>query len=220
MNTQRIWCSARDAKLKVTRRTFAAGGAEPIVTLAGYPIAWGDTSSDRGGYQVRLAKDSATFTPQVLSLWNHDFSKPLAGTANGTLRILPADDYGVPVEIDLDTATSAGRDAAAYVASGLVTGMSFSMQNGFEDFDETEKDAQTGGPVVTAKKYTVDEVTITVIPAFAAAKIGLKELRDAPNTIEPKPAGGMNDRSRDAPDRIAASHRLAALTLAFYTPDN
>ncbi len=208
---QRQWFAAPDSKLKITRKDFADGKSS-IVTLAGYPIVWNDTSSDRGGYKVRLAKNSATFTQPAMALWHHDFSKPLASTANGSLRIGQADDYGVPVEIDLDTNTSAGADAAAYVTSGLVKGMSFSMANGFEDYNES---SEGGQKILNATKYTVDEVTITAIPAFAAATIAPKpednEEEGAAGGEAPA-AGGMSDKP--APNRITASHRLASLRLA------
>lgn len=167
--------SASDAKFKfsIATRINASGQAIEVPTLTGYPIVWGATSSDRGGYKVRLNKNSANFQNNVLALWHHDFSKPLAGTANGSLRINSADDYGVPVEMDLDPDVSHSRDAAAYVRSGLVGGMSFSMANGFEDYTESKDD--NGDKIVNAAKYSVDEVSITPIPAFSEATIHVKE---------------------------------------------
>ena len=179
--------AAPDARIKFTRKTFD-DGKSPMVTLTGYPIVWGDISSDRGGYKVRLTKGAAAFTDQVYALWHHDFSKLLAGTGNKTLRIGQADDYGLPVEMDLDANTTAGRDAAAYVASGLVNGMSFCMANGFEDYSESTEDGQT---IITCTKFTVDEVTITAIPAFAGTQIGVKD-EDADKPNPPTPAGGMS----------------------------
>jgi len=210
MKNQRLWCSAKDAKLKVTRQVFADGKESPIAELSGYPITWGTTSSDRGGYQVRLARDSAKFTAAPLALLHHDFTKPLASVGNDTLKIGDADDYGIPVTIQLDLNTTLGRDTYQNVKSQLIGGMSFSMANGFEEFSETEKDEQTGGPVVTVSKYTVDEVTITAIPAFTEATIAVKQ----PDKTTETPAGGM---SAAAPDRIAASVSLARLRLQMNT---
>jgi|SRR5665213_615614 len=158
-------------KIKISRKKFANG--TETTTLTGYPIVWNAVSSDRGGYVVKLAKDSASFSTPTLALWNHDFDKPIGGTVNNSLRILAADDIGVPVEIDLDINTTAGSDALAYVTSGLVGGMSFSMANGFEDYSESggENGEQR---VITVSKYTVDEVTITPIPAFTQSSIAEK----------------------------------------------
>src|SRR4051812_12683737 len=90
-----------DAKLGITFRQAAApkpgeSAAEPGewgATLAGYCIIWGALSSDRGGYQVRIAKDAVTFKTPTLGTWNHDFSRPLGNTANQTLRLI-ADEIG------------------------------------------------------------------------------------------------------------------------------
>jgi len=157
------------SKIKITRRTFADG--QEGTTIAGYPILWNAISSDRGGYKVKLAKNSATFTAPTLALWAHDFSRPLASTANNSLRIGAADDVGVPIEIDLLTTTTTGADAAAYIAAEMVTGMSFSMANGFEDYSEAEQDDET---ILTATKYTVDEITVCINPAFIETTIGIK----------------------------------------------
>jgi phage head maturation protease len=107
-----------NARIKVKRQKFADGTEK--TTLQGYPIVWNTLSSDRGGYKVRLAPNSAIFSTPTMALWHHQFDKPIGGTVNETLRILAADDIGVPVEIDLDLDTTAGSDALAYVSSGLV----------------------------------------------------------------------------------------------------
>src|SRR4051812_16869948 len=98
-----------NARLKVTRVTFEKGDGPTVatqgdsaetksgITLRGYPIVWGQLSDDRGGYRVRLSRGSAFAAPRVLALWCHDSRVVLGNTANGTLRILPDDDYGVPV---------------------------------------------------------------------------------------------------------------------------
>jgi len=199
---QTFTTKAADAKIKFSSRTFvsADGSTIEIPTLTGYPIVWGATSSDRGGYKVRLNKDSANFTSSVLALWNHDFGQPLAGTTNQTLRILAADDTGVPIELDLDMNTTAGRNTAAYVRSELVGGMSFSMANGFEDYTETKDDS--GDKIVNAAKYTVDEVSVTPIPAFSDSSIGVKqddsdpEAHDDPAPVGTPPVrGGMSKLS-------------------------
>lgn len=203
-----------NASIKLVRSKFADGTDK--TTLTGYPIVWGATSSDRGGYKVRLAKDSANFTDTALALWHHDFSKPLAGTANDSLRIGQADAIGIPVEIDLDLNTTAGKDAYAYVSSQLVGGMSFSMANGFEEYSESKEGDDR---IINVSKYTVDEVTVTPIPAFSATTVDVKDNTPVPIemdtdkgslTIVP-PAGGMS--AQDTPDRIAASMRLASMRL-------
>jgi HK97 family phage prohead protease len=178
------------AQLKIVRSTFADGNA--TVTVSGYPIVWGAKSSDRGGYNVRLAPNSAIFSTPTLALWHHDFSKPLAGTANQTLRIGQADSVGVPVEMDFDMNTTACKDAYAYVSSKLVAGMSFSMVD------------EDGYSTITVNKFTADEVTITPIPAFTETSIAPKPDDPDPDGTPPV-AGGM---SQATPERVAAAMRL------------
>lgn len=208
-----------DARIKISRKKFADG--TEATTLTGYPIVWGAVSSDRGGYKVKLAKNSATFTDPVMALWHHNFAAPLSGTVNQTLRILAADDIGIPVEIDLDLNTTAGSDALAYVSSKLVGGMSFSMANGFEEYTE-EKDGDDR--ILNVSKYTVDEVTITPIPAFSATTIGKKPDeadQQEPQELEPLPAGtppvagGMSQSltPNGAKHRIEAANRLRSMKL-------
>jgi HK97 family phage prohead protease len=176
----------------VVRKKFTAanGQEQEQTTLAGYAMLWNQNSSDRGGYVVRLAPNSALFAKPTLALFNHNFSQQLGTTDNGTLRILPADDTGIPVEIDLNMGTSTGRDVAAYIDRGDIKGMSFSMANGFEEYTEA-KDGDTN--VLTCSKFTVDEVTVTGIPAFTNTTIGKK-----------------NDDDEDEDEgytRVTASHR-------------
>lgn len=210
--TSRTTFSTGNARLKIKRQQFADGTEG--VTLQGYAIVWGEKSSDRGGYSVKLAPKSAKFTDSVMALWHHDFSRPLGGTVNKTLRILAADDIGVPVEIDLDMNTSAGRDCAANVGSGLVGGMSFSMANGFEDYTEEKTDGKT---VLNVTKYTVDEVTVTPIPAFAGTSVGTmdpdedeEDAEDVEEYDDDEEEGGM---AAAAPNRITASHEVARAKL-------
>jgi HK97 family phage prohead protease len=143
-------------------------------TLKGYPIVWGVLSTDRGGYKVRLEAGSATFTTPCLALYHHEFRDLLGNTANGSLRILPADDYGIPVEIDLPNTTTA-NDVAELVGEQYINGMSFSMCNGFEESSQSDENGQT---VLTVTKFTCDEVTVTVIPAFAATSVEVSEDND------------------------------------------
>jgi HK97 family phage prohead protease len=139
------------------------------VTLSGYALVWNVVSTDRGGYKVRLLPGSAQFSTPTAALFNHDFAKPLGGTDNGTLRIFP-DSYGVKVEIDLDD-SSLGRDVGVWVKGGNVRGMSFSMQNGLEKSHTTSEAGQT---IINAEKYLVDEVTVTKVPGFVEALVGIK----------------------------------------------
>jgi hypothetical protein len=146
------------------------GTADSIGTIKGYALVWNVLSSDRGGYKVRLLPGSAKFTSTVHALYHHEWTGgPLGDTQTNTLRILPADDYGIPVEIDLPDTTN-GRDTLELVRTGRMTGMSFAMI-GKPTSHETEEDGET---VLNAEAYEVDEVTVTALPAFTQTVVAVK----------------------------------------------
>jgi len=137
-------------------------------TVSGYAMVWGATSSDRGGYFVRLKPGSAKFTTPTQALFHHQGQAVIGTTANGTLRISP-DDYGVKVEIDLPK-TSVGNDVLELVGQKYIDGMSFSMAE-----PPTGKVVKENGcDVFEADSFLCDEVTVTGSPAFTETTIGLK----------------------------------------------
>jgi HK97 family phage prohead protease len=179
------------------------GTTKQGMTLKGYPITWNQTSSDRGGYSVRLVPGSAKFTTPALALYRHDFSQVIGNTANGTLRIMEADETGIPVEIDLPDTTT-GNDVAELVAKGYISGMSFSMVNGFENsFTTKENDTE----IVNCTSFTVDEVTVCADPAFSSTTIEVAD-EDGEDDVEQE-----HDAADVAPERIAASQKLLASRL-------
>jgi HK97 family phage prohead protease len=147
------------------------------VTLSGYALVFGVLSTDRGGYRVRLLPGSPVFAAEVHALWNHEYRDVIGTTNNGTLRY-SEDNVGVRVEIDLPN-TNAGRDVAELVRRGDVRGMSFGIPDE-PTYTETTVD---GLKVRDYSRFTVDEVTITPIPAFAQTIIGIKGAAAPPATI-------------------------------------
>ena len=221
MFNQRINFSCKGSRTTIVRKEFIGRKNAAMVTVKTYPIVWNQPSSSRGGHKVQLAKNSATFTDPVHALWHHDFSKPLASTSNGSMRILPADDYGQPIEIDLDTRTTAGRDAAAYVTGTkknppLVTGMSFSMSKGYEDYEDNLREDEEGDSLVTVKKFTTDECTFTCIPAFGGTTVEQVETPgddEDPDYEEAEDAEEAEEEKSGSepvtyPNRVAAANKL------------
>ena len=162
----------------------AAGG----LTLTGYALVWNVPSTNRGGYKVRLLPGSATFATPTLALYHHDFKDVIGNTENDTLRLTP-DDYGVKVEIDLPN-TGTGRDTAELVGKKYVRGMSFAMVSSPRGHVTKEN----GQEIFDAEAYAVDEVTVTPIPAFLTAMVGVK-----------------TDAKGDYADRTAQALRLERL---------
>lgn len=192
---KRVVFSAK-AGLKFTKKPVA-DGAEPQNMLTGYALVWNTLSSDRGGYRVRLAPGSAVFADPCLALYEHDFRAVLGNTANGTLRVKP-DDVGVYVEIDLPDTTSAA-DVAELVEDGYVGGMSFSMANGFE---ESTIISEGGLEIVNATKFTVDEVTVCVQPAFIDAEVKLAGGADDDDAEQDPPTERLNQSARWQRNRL------------------
>lgn len=196
-----------NARITVRRQTFAATDTTPartVITLYGYPIVFNELSGDRGGYSVRIQPGAAQFSTPAMALYHHDFASLIGNTANNTLRILQADETGVPVEIDLPDTTT-GRDVAELVDKGYIGGMSFSMANGFESYTESK---EGGVNVISCSKFTCDEVTVTPIPAFTGTSIGAKADDDDEEEGE--------DHSKQMPARVAASLKLHELRLGMH----
>lgn len=188
-----------DARLSVRKfadttppATGTTAKPEKIATISGYAIVWNAVSSDRGGYKVRLMPGSARFTAEAHALFHHDYSKPLGDTTSGTLRILPADDVGIPVEIDLPD-TSYGRDCEELVEGGRVRGMSFAMTTS-PTASEVKEGADT---ILNVTDFLCDEVTVTAIPAFTSTSIGMAE------DDEPE------DEDDTVPEKMAARGEIA-----------
>lgn len=195
-----------DPKFAVTRKRFDASGAEAAegeerITLTGYAMVWNSTSSDRGGFVVRLLPGSAQFTTPTLALYHHDYKAVIGNTANGTLRLI-ADDVGVKVEIDLP-GTSTAADVAELVEDKYVNGMSFSML--YDDVLTTEEKTENGKTVIEVAKFSCDEVTVTAAPSFTDTNIEI--LADGEETL------AAPQQMSAAPERIAQALKLEQLRL-------
>jgi hypothetical protein len=199
-----------DARLKLSRQQPIQADAsqppaddEPVVTLKGYALVWNVLSTDRyaadgSTYKVRLIPGSATFTTPCRALYEHEAPRIIGITSNGTLRLLPADDIGVPVEIDLPDTTT-GRDVAELVEDEYVTGMSFTMDKGFEASFVT---VENGMKIVNATKFTVSEVTACSDAAFQDTSISLKE----PEAQEQAEANANADPEFSKSTKVRSEH--------------
>jgi HK97 family phage prohead protease len=150
--------------------------------LQGYALVWNQKSTDRGGFKVSLAPNSATFKTPTFALFNHNYDMPLARTDNNSLSIT-SDNYGAKVSMELPNTTH-GRDVAEMVRTGLVKGMSFGMlMDGAKFTSGRDKD---GDDVDTYTAFDCDEVTITPIPAFTATSIGVAGPAPEKHAAEPE----------------------------------
>ena len=190
-------------------------------TLKGYAIVFGVPSSDRGGFRVRINPGAVEFTPLTHALYHHQFAGgPLGDTGSGTLRILPADASGIPVEIDVPD-TQLGRDVFELVRTRRVRGMSFAMvgtpwaEAEARDGSVTvrpirglsEVVTEGGQTIVNVLRFQCDEVTVTAVPAFRESGIRVK-------VVDPvATAYAETRRARDRFDRFNLTNcRLTGAT--------
>lgn len=132
-------------------RGYAAVYDQPTARQADYA---GTETIARGAFDGVLRDD-------VLGLVDHDVSKVLGRTSNGTVR-LHSDDQGLGFEIDLPDTTLA-RDVRALVARGDLTGMSFSAVPGV-----VERSAD--GVVHRSFKRLID-ISVVTMPAYEGTSV-------------------------------------------------
>lgn len=174
-----------DAKFSVEKPEGSTGPG----TLRGYALVWNTLSTDRGGYKVRLAPDSARFTTPARALYQHNPAAVIGNTANGTLR-LTSDDIGVHFEIDLPDTTT-GRDVAELVGKEYVAGMSFSML--YHPEPKGQVVTEDKEKIFNAEEFTVDEITVTGNPAFLDTSVRVKEADPLPELQRAVPQSHSTD---------------------------
>jgi len=107
----------------------------------------------------------------IRGLYNHDPNHLLARTAAGTMR-LSVDNRGLKYEIDLPD-TQTGRDVAASVARGDLTGSSFSFRINGKDGQRFEK--AKGFDVRHIVDCDLYDCGPVVFPAYASATTALRQ---------------------------------------------
>ncbi|NBV62236.1 MAG: HK97 family phage prohead protease [Rhodobacteraceae bacterium] len=126
------------------------------VTETAYPIGYAHEIIVRGAFERTLREK-----PDVVALWNHDASMPIARTTAGSLRLLE-DEHGLVVEMEpIDT--QAGRDARVAVRSGVVSAMSFGFIVRSDRFEE--RDGKVHRMIEDLELHEVSAVTFPANPA-------------------------------------------------------
>lgn len=113
-------------------------------------------------------------------LLGHDYGKPLASRAAGTLTLRDGDD-ALHLEARIDGGTSWARDFLAAHAAGLIKGLSpgFRVTPGG---DRVER--RSGGLLRTVERAELHELSAVTVPAYPAAQIearGWQPGEDAPD---------------------------------------
>lgn len=179
-------------------------------SIVGY-IPYDSLSVDMGGFREVLKpgcfSKSITNRDRVLSLWNHDASKPLGSTKAGTLTIEDKRD-GLHFQI-FPPSNSWGKSALESVKRGDIDGCSFGFIVGQDDWDE--RDGERVRAVLTARLL---EISPCSFPAYEATQVReqlhskehnrmdtREKIIDAYNkAFELKSFGEDTDRERLTPD--------------------
>lgn len=161
-------------------RAQPAGGAQVV---SGHAALFDALSFDMGGWRERIArgafrKSLAGTDYDIVALWSHDPSKPLASRRNGTLT-LAEDSVGLAFEMRLTSPASWVRDAFVAIESSLVAEMSF----GFRIPDGGDTWKKEGDTIVrTIMEAELFEISPVAMPAY-------------PNTtVSPRPAPAAAQR--------------------------
>lgn len=134
--------------------------------VSGYALLFNTLSKDLGGFAEQIdpkALDNVDLS-KVVMLDQHDYSKPLASVAAGTLE-LSVDDKGLKFTATLDPEVSYAKDTLNNVKNGNINSMSyrFDLDDGA---DSWERD--TEGNVIRTINQVKDlfEVSTVTVPAY------------------------------------------------------
>lgn len=136
-------------------------------TISGYAMKFNEPSKDLGGFTEVItpeALEEVDFS-DVYLLYNHDYSKPLASTKAGTLK-LEVDEVGLKFEAELPD-TSYANDVYENISSNIIDSMSFGFQLGVDSFTKEGKEIKRSIDKIDA----LNEISIVTIPAYANTNV-------------------------------------------------
>ena len=169
---------------KVDNTELRIAAPETPNRLVGYAAVFNSLSADLGGFKERIAagafRSSLTSGTDVRALVDHDASKLLGRTGNGTLRLFE-DAVGLRVEIDLPEGVSYADDIRALVNRGDIRGMSF----GFRVPTGGQRFVKEGGQTVRElTAVNLKEVTVTSIPAYGDTSVYVRSTKVDPAVLQ------------------------------------
>jgi HK97 family phage prohead protease len=168
------------AKIDNTELRIAA--PETPNRLVGYAAVFNSLSADLGGFKERIVPGAfrGATGNDVRALVDHDASKLLGRTGNGTLR-LSEDQVGLRVEIDLPDGVSYADDIKALVKRGDIRGMSF----GFRVPTGGQRFVKEGGQTIRElTTVNLKEVTVTSIPAYGDTSVFVRSAKIDPGVLQ------------------------------------
>lgn len=142
--------------------------SEDTKKVSGYALKFGQPSKDLGGFVEVITPEALKEVDlsNVFLLYGHDYSKPLASTKAGTLK-LDVDEVGLHFEAELPNTTYA-NDVYENVAKKILDSMSFGFVLGMDSFDQAED-----GSVVRSieKMKALNEISVVTIPAYDSTNV-------------------------------------------------
>jgi len=162
--------------------------------IKGIAPPWDSLSVDLGGFREKF---TSTAFDKVLSkrridvpmLWNHDDSKPLARTTNGTLRIEKTD-KGLAFEAD-PVATPTAAEVLTLIRSKTIYGSSFAFTVNAkgETWEEDERGNVTRTITEAAGLFDVSPVTRAAYPNSSVGLRSLSAWREARGLVHHRDEG-------------------------------
>lgn len=147
-------------------------------TVRGYAAVFDQLSVDMWGMQERIRPGAfreslKSAAHDILALWSHDPSKPLAARSAKTLD-LREDDHGLAFEMDLSAGMSWVRDAYEAIRSGVIGKMSI----GFSVVDD-EWATEGKKTIRSLKNVDLYEVSPVAFPAYEGTEAEARSLKSA-----------------------------------------
>lgn len=145
------------------------------MTAIGYASVFNRLSQNLGGFVERVAQGTFAKTIQeadVRALFNHDADQVLGRSKSGTLR-MQEDEKGLRYEIDLPN-TQLGRDLAALLERGDISGSSFGFTTISDEWGETDD----GYPLRTLTEVKLRDVSPVTFPAYTSSEASLRSLAE------------------------------------------
>ena len=141
---------------------------ETTKSISGYALKFGQPSKDLGGFVEVITPEALKEVDlsNVFLLYGHDYSKPLASTKAGTLK-LEVDDVGLHFEAEL-TDTSYSNDVYENITKGVIDAMSFGFILGLDSFDKKE-DGTITRSIENIK--ALNEISVVTIPAYDSTNV-------------------------------------------------
>lgn len=157
--------------------------------IKGIAPPWDSLSVDLGGFREKFTADAfdkvlGKRRIDVPMLWNHDDSKPLARTTNGTLRIEKSD-KGLAFEAD-PVATPTAAEVLTLIRSKTIFGSSFAftVNPKGETWTEDERGNVTRTITEASGLYDISPVTRAAYPNSSVGLRSLSAWREARGLVQ------------------------------------